>query len=129
MRYAGSSSGSGVPGAGVAGAGGPSTGPAVGGAGMGRVVDFDFSNIKIKHQPPMPPYPPLARIARIQGNVTVEITIGTDGIPMKATAIDGPPQLRPAAEAYAMTWKFEPAMVNNVPQIGRFKLTLKYTLR
>ena len=131
MRYASSSSGSGsgVPGGGVAG-GGPTTGMAVAGAGAaGRVVDFDFSQMKTKYQPPPPAYPPLAKIARIQGTVVVEITVGTDGIPTSAHALEGPPQLRPVAEAYAMGWKFEPALLNGVPQTARFKLTMPFKLK
>ena len=95
----------------------------------GKVVDFDFSQIKIKYQPPAPPYPPLAKIAKIQGTVVVEIVVGPDGIPTSASAKEGPPQLRPSAEAYAMMWKFEPAMLNGQAQYARFKLTMPYRLR
>ncbi len=113
----------------VAGGGVGGTGMAVGGASTSRVVDFDFSQIKVKHTPPLPPYPPLAKIAKIQGNVMVEITIGVDGVPVKAVALEGPPQLRPMAEGYAMQWRFEPAMLNGVPQTAKFKLTLLFKLR
>ncbi len=94
-----------------------------------KVVDFDFSQIKVKYQPPAPPYPPLAKLAKIQGTVVVEITVGVDGVPVKATALDGPPQLRPTAEQYAMNWRFEPALLNGVPQTARFKLTMPFRLR
>jgi len=126
LKYAQPSSGNATPGAGVAG-----TGPAlnVAGASSGKVVDFDMSQIKIKHQPPSPPYPPIAKIARIQGTVVVQITIDTNGVPMKATAIEGPVQLRPTAENYAMQWRFEPATLNGTPQIGRFTLTMPFRLR
>jgi protein TonB len=113
----------------VAGGGVGGTGMAVVGSSTTKVVDFDFSQIKIKYQPPAPPYPPLAKIAKIQGTVVVEITIGIDGIPIKAQAVDGPPQLRPAAETYAMQWKFEPAMLNGVPQTAKFKLTMPFRLK
>jgi len=95
----------------------------------GRVVEFDFSQIKIRYQPPPPPYPPLAKIAKIQGTVIVEITIGIDGIPIKAVAIEGPPHLRPTAESYAMQWKFEPALLNGISQTAKFRLTMPFTLR
>lgn len=130
MAYAGQgqAGGTGAPsvaGAGVAGG----SGMAVVGASSTKVVDFDFSQIKVKLQPPAPPYPPLAKIAKVQGTVVVEITIGTDGVPTRATAIEGPPQLRPTAEAYAMNWRFEPAMLNGVPQTARFRLTMPFRLR
>ena len=131
MRYASaqSSAGSGVPGGGVSGASGPATGMSVAGASTTHVVDFDFSQMKTKYQPPAPPYPPLAKIARIQGTVVVEITVGPDGIPIAAHAVEGPAQLRKVAEEYAMSWKFEPAMLNGVPQTARFKLTMPFKLR
>jgi len=132
MAYAGQSTGAGT-GSGTPGVTGVSSGgggmAVAGSSSAGKVVDFDFSQIKVKHQPPAPPYPPLAKIAKIQGTVVVEITIGTDGVPIKATALEGPPQLRPTAESYAMQWRFEPAMLNGVPQVGRFKLTMPFKLR
>ncbi|HLO66806.1 MAG TPA: energy transducer TonB [Holophaga sp.] len=132
MRYASAqSAGSGVPGGGVSGASGPATagGLAVAGSGSAHVVDFDFSQMKIKFQPPAPPYPPLAKIARIQGTVVVEIVVGPDGIPQSAHAVEGPQQLRQTAEQYAMGWKFEPAMLNGVAQTARFKLTMPFRLK
>ena len=129
MAYANQGGQPGGSGPAVAGGGVGGTGMAVAGSSTTRVVDFDFSQIKIKYQPPAPPYPPLAKIAKIQGTVVVEITIGVDGVPIKAQALDGPPQLRPAAENYAMAWKFEPAMLNGVPQTAKFKLTMPFRLR
>ena len=131
LRYAVSSgsAGAGVPGGGVAGATAGGSGMAVAGSSVTKVVDFDFSQIKVKYQPPAPPYPPLAKLAKIQGTVVVEITVGVDGVPVKATALDGPPQLRPTAEQYAMNWRFEPALLNGVPQTARFKLTMPFRLR
>ncbi len=129
MAYASQGGQPGGSGPAVAGGGVGGTGMVVAGSSTGRVVDFDFSQIKIKYQPPAPPYPPLAKIAKIQGTVVVEITIGVDGVPIKAQALDGPPQLRPAAENYAMQWKFEPAMLNGVPQTAKFKLTMPFRLR
>jgi protein TonB len=129
MAYAGQQGQVGGSGPAVAGGGVGGTGMAVAGSSSTRVVDFDFSQIKIKYQPPAPPYPPLAKIAKIQGTVVVEITVGLDGVPIKAVALEGPPQLRPTAESYAMQWKFEPAMLNGQPQTARFKLTMPFKLR
>ena len=130
MRYASAqSSGSGVPGGGVTGSTGPATGMSVAGAGTTHIVDFDFSQMRIKFQPPAPPYPALAKIARIQGTVVVEITVGPDGIPIAAHSVEGPAQLRKTAEDYAMGWKFEPAMLNGVAQTARFKLTMPFKLK
>lgn len=116
------------PGLGVMGAG-QGTGQGVMGAGSSKVVDFDFSQIREKLRPPAPPYPAMARIAKISGTVVVEIIIGTDGVPISAHAIEGPVQLRPTAESYAMQWRFEPAMLNGVPQTAKFKLTMPFKLK
>lgn len=102
------------------------SGGVVGGAG--RVIDFDFSQVRIKYQPPAPAYPPMAKMARIQGTVVVEITIGPDGLPASAVAKEGPAQLRQHAENYAMKWRFEPALLNGQPQYARFKLIMPFRL-
>jgi TonB family protein len=68
-------------------------------------------------------------MARIQGNVVVQITIGADGVPISAKAVDGPSQLRPAAESYAMQYRFEPQMVGGVATEARFKLTVVFKLK
>ena len=115
-------------GAGVVGATG-GTQSVMGSAATSRVVEFDFSQIKIKLQPPPPPYPAMAKIAKIQGTVVVEIVVGPDGVPVSARALDGPPQLRPTAETYAMQWRFEPAMMNGQPVNAKFKLTMPFRLR
>lgn len=130
LAYAGQSSGTGsgpaVAGVGVSGG----TGMAVTGSGStGRVQDVDFSQVKIKTSPPSLTYPPIARMARIQGTVVVSITIGVDGIPTSAKAIDGPAQLRPAAESYAMQYRFEPQMVGGSPTEARFKLSVVFRLK
>lgn len=122
----GSGPAGGVAGGGVAGTGGMSLAGA--GGGSSRVVDVAFENMKIKVKPPAPPYPPIAKLAKIQGTVVVEIVVGTDGVPVSAKAVEGPPQLRPASEAYALTWRFEPAMVNGQPVQSRFRLTMPYKL-
>ena len=60
--------------------------------------------------------------------MVVEVIIGVDGLPVSAIAVDGPPQLIPTAEGYALKWKFQPAMVNGAPVQARFKLTLPFRL-
>jgi TonB family protein len=92
-------------------------------------VDFDFSAIKIAHQPPAPAYPADAKAARIQGTVVVELVVDEQGVPVSARALEGPPQLAPTAVAYAREWRFEPALVNGKAVQARFKLTMPFRLR
>lgn len=125
---AGSASGSGS-GPAVTGVGVGGSGMAVAGSGSsGHVQDVEFSQVRIKYQPPAPPYPPIARITRIQGTVVVLMVIGVDGLPISAKAIEGPQQLRPGAEAYAMQWKFEPCLMGGVAIQAQFKLNMPFKL-
>lgn len=92
-------------------------------------TDFDFSQIKIKKQPPAPPYPAAAKLHHIQGLVIVEIIIDTFGNPIHADAKEGPGELLATAISYALQWEFEPARLNGVPQTARFRLNMPFKLR
>jgi TonB family protein len=94
----------------------------------GEVLDVDFSRIKLAFRPPNPPYPTLAKAMKVQGTVVVEISVGLDGAPTTATALEGPAELRPAAERYALQWRFEPAQVGGKPQKARIRLTVPFKL-
>ncbi len=92
-------------------------------------ADLEFSQIKIKKQPPTPPYPSMARVLRIQGTVVIEITINPAGYPVRVEAKQGPGALLMSAVGYALMWEFEPARLNGAPQWARFRLTMPYRLR
>mgnify|MGYP003581179135 FL=1 len=64
---------------------------------------------------PPPPYPPLAIQMRIQGKVSVQVLIDEQGRVISATAIDGHPFLRPAAQKAAFQAQFSPTTLNNQP--------------
>lgn len=116
---------------GVAGGGVAGTGMSIAGSGSGgsaKVVDFDYTQMKVKSKPANLNYPPIARMAKISGSVVVEMVVGVDGVPVSAKAIDGPPQLRPSSESYAMQWRFEPAMQNGQAVQSRFRLTVNFKL-
>lgn len=117
----------GVPGGVVGGVAGGVVGGVVG--GTGRVMDVDFSQVKVKFQPPTLQYPPLAKMAKIQGTVIVEITINPEGHPTEAVAKEGPVQLRKAAEDFARLWRFEPQKENGIAQYSRFKLNVVFRLK
>jgi protein TonB len=133
-QYGGHAGGDGA-GAGLgSGGGGGTGGPGAGGIGTGtgggpaRIMDVEFTKIQVKFQPPKPPYPPLARSARIQGTVVVQVSVGIDGVPISAHALQGPFQLRATAEAYALAWRFFPPLLNGVPQPCRFTLNMPFNL-
>ncbi|MDR3670780.1 MAG: energy transducer TonB, partial [Holophaga sp.] len=129
---AGAGSGTGTGGGTGTGTGtgpGAGTGNGPGRGGAGKVVDVPFSKVSVRYRPPLPDYPPLARMARIQGNVVVQVMVGLDGVPISVRALEGPFQLRGAAEAYALTWRFEPQMLDGVPQVSRFSLVVQYRIK
>jgi protein TonB len=94
---------------------GSSIGTGLGQAGGSlKTVRRDYESVKEKFAP-KPVYPPFARKAGIQGRVLVEVTIGVDGVPIAAKAVEGPPMLRAGAEALAMQHRYYPALENGEP--------------
>jgi protein TonB len=126
------------PGGGVAGGTGAGTGPGApggigfgggnGGGGAARVVEREASEMAVAFRPPLLAYPPLAKSRHVQGTVRVEILVGTDGLPATVHAVDGPPLLRPAAEAYAAKYRFRPEISNGVPVLQHFFLSVVFQL-
>ena len=54
-----------------------------------------------------PSYPPDALKRSVEGQVNVDILIDREGTVVKACALDGPPELRKAAEIGALSCKFK----------------------
>lgn len=108
---------------------GPDSASAESAQKAGRVVDFDFSQIRVKRQPPAPGYPTAVRLARVQGTVVLDLIIDPQGEPIRAEAREGPVPLLVTALSYALAWRFEPAKLNGVPQYARFRLTMPFRLR
>jgi TonB family protein len=94
-----------------------------------RIVDVDFSKVKVKTQPPAPRYPLAARQRGIDGTVVVQVTVDPEGRPQRGIVTSGPALLKATALRYAMQWLFEPAQVNGEPQWASFRLTMPFHLR
>ena len=62
-----------------------------------------------------PPYPSAARAVRASGAVNVQVTINELGYVISATAIDGHPLLRSAAEKAARESRFKTTMLSGIP--------------
>jgi TonB family protein len=62
----------------------------------------------------VPAYPPIARAAKATGTINVDVSVAADGTVLSATATDGHPLLRRAAEVSARGWQFVPAMASDV---------------
>lgn len=80
---------------------------------------------------PAPVYPASAKAANVQGSVTVKIMINEDGTVSSATAVNGHPLLRAAAEAAALEARFAPTLVGgkamNVAGIVTYDFVLPKT--
>lgn len=67
-----------------------------------------ITTLRLRFRPTAPVYPPLARLARLQGMVTLRLTLNEMGFVEKAESLNGPAALRLAAEAFGTQWLFEP---------------------
>jgi bla regulator protein blaR1 len=63
----------------------------------------------------LPLYPRLARQSGIQGPVSLQVTVGTDGRIIALQPISGHPLLIPAAIEAARLWVYRPILLNGVP--------------
>ena len=64
---------------------------------------------------PQPPYPTIAKQVGVQGRVSVQVLIDEKGNVISATAIDGHPLLRVAAQKAAFQAKFSPTTLSGLP--------------
>jgi periplasmic protein TonB len=78
---------------------------------------------------PQPPYPLIAKQAGIQGRVSVQVLIDEKGSVISATAIDGHPTLRPAAQRAALQAKFSPTTLSGLPVRVSGVITYDFKLR
>jgi periplasmic protein TonB len=60
-----------------------------------------------------PTYPILARQAKVQGVVSIDAVIDTNGNVVEMQVISGPPLLIPAALETVRQWKYEPTYLND----------------
>lgn len=76
-----------------------------------------------------PEYPSAAKQSRVQGSVRVSVEIDEAGIPVKATAIDGPVELKKVSEEAAKKWRFKPTELAGSPVKVIGVLTFNFTLQ
>ena len=105
--------------------GGPYLGTLQAGQGL---AGFDTDVIPVVRVAPS--YPNRAKQARIQGYVTMEVTIRPDGTVADAKVMESdPPRLFDDAALTAMRrWKFRPKIVDGTPVSQRAKQTIEFTL-
>ena len=85
----------------------------------------NYQPLKLRFQPPQPNYSP-EELHGLHGVVKLIIMVGIDGIPTDAKLIEGPFELGNLAAAYAMKWRFYPALHNNKPFEMGYHFTMKF---
>ena len=74
-------------------------------------------------------YPPIALAARVQGVITLDILVDTNGQVVDARVLDSIPLLDQAALDSVKQWTFMPTLLNGVPQAVVVTATVSFTLR
>jgi protein TonB len=76
-----------------------------------------------------PIYPTMARQAHVEGQVTIEAVIDTNGKLTNKTVVSGPPLLQQAAIDSLRTWKYQPGYLNEKPVATKTSITVNFRLR
>jgi len=82
---------------------------------------------KTRHVSPV--YPPIALANRVEGSVTIEAIIGTDGRVQNASIVKSIPLLDQSALAAVMQWRFTPTLLNGVAGPVIMTVTVNFSLR
>lgn len=72
-----------------------------------------------------PKYPLVAYTSRTEGRVEVDIEIQSNGEVVRAKALNGPYELRPASEKAALGWRFQKVLS---PELRKARLTFRFVL-
>jgi len=76
-----------------------------------------------------PAYPSLALQAKVQGEVSVNATIGKDGIPKDLKLVKGDARLVDAAFAAIRQWRYRPATLGGIPIETQTVVTVSFELK
>jgi TonB family protein len=83
-------------------------------------------NRLVQQVPPV--YPDLARQARVQGTVTLKVTIGPEGDVTKLDVISGPALLVQSAVEAVRQWRYKPTLLNGNPVEVETRVDVNFTL-
>ena len=83
------------------------------------------SPTKVKDVKPV--YPAIAQSARVDGRVTIEATIGTDGKVSDAKVVQSIPLLDQAALDAVRQWEYTPTLLNGVPVPVLVTVSINFT--
>jgi len=77
---------------------------------------------------PAPHYPPLAKQTKVQGVVTIDAVIDTEGNVVEMRLVSGHPLLISAALDAVRQWKYEPTYLNDQPIAVQLVVTVTFQL-
>jgi len=77
---------------------------------------------------PAPAYPPLAKQTKVQGVVTIDAVIDTEGNVVEMRVVSGHPLLISAALESVKQWKYEPTYLNDQPIAVQLIVTVTFQL-
>src|SRR5258706_2061110 len=80
--------------------------------------------VLIQRNPPI--YPASAMKKHIEGSVTVNATIGTDGVPRGLRLVSGDPILGQAAQEAISQWRYVPAVSGGVPVESQVAISINF---
>jgi protein TonB len=75
-----------------------------------------------------PVYPPEAKENRIEGTVSLQVTIGKDGHVSDVSLISGPDELVSSAVEAVQQWVYKPTLLNGEPVRVITSVDVNYTL-
>jgi protein TonB len=73
-----------------------------------------------------PEYPKLARAQRVEGTVSLNVTIGADGVVHSVTVLSGPLLLTRAAEEAVRQWRYSPTLLDGKPVEVQKEVDLRF---
>lgn len=86
--------------------------------------------LRVKARSMLLAYPEIAARRRLTSSVTVDITVGVDGVPLRTQLRPGPwlGFFGASTLANTMGWRFEPATMDGVPQQAVYHYALAYMM-
>jgi protein TonB len=75
-----------------------------------------------------PAYPPLAKQTKVQGLVTIDAVIDTEGNVVEMQVVSGHPLLISAALEAVRQWKYEPTYLNDQPIAVKLIVSVNFQL-
>lgn len=73
-------------------------------------------------------YPAIAKAARIQGTVTIDVTVNEKGLVTGQTIVSGPPMLQQSAMEAVKNYRYKPFLHGTTPVVAEFHVMVVYSL-